>query len=85
MHGKAGDRHDEPTASTSSSPAKGGRRFSTKKLKGKGASADPMDWGLPGHLTDEEVAIFVSRHWCGDVMVLMAVFDCCRRHVDWGW
>ena len=23
---------------------------------------DPMDWGMPGHLTKEEVDIFVSRH-----------------------
>jgi hypothetical protein len=27
----------------------------------KGGPMDPMDWGMPGHLTEEEVAIFVSQ------------------------
>ena len=37
-------------------------RFSMRKL-GHGKNkppTDPMDWGMPGHLTEEEVAVFVS-------------------------
>ena len=37
-------------------------RLSMRKL-GHGKNkppTDPMDWGMPGHLTEEEVAVFVS-------------------------
>lgn len=59
MHGKAGS---PPTSPTSESPTKQGHnRFSMRKMGGgKKPPADPMDWGMPGHLTEEEVAIFVS-------------------------
>lgn len=32
---------------------------SVRKMSKKGV-ADPMDWGSPGHLTKEEVDVFVS-------------------------
>lgn len=55
MHGKDGM---PPPVKEPASP----KRSSLRKLKaskGKGA-VDPMDWGMPGHLTEEEVAVFVS-------------------------
>jgi len=66
MHGKEADDAAAAVASliispngspTSKSPSK---RFSMAKMGKKKPPADPMDWGMPGHLTDEEVAIFVS-------------------------
>mmetsp|Transcript_30203 Transcript_30203/g.63276 ORF Transcript_30203/g.63276 Transcript_30203/m.63276 type:complete len:450 (-) Transcript_30203:150-1499(-) len=61
MHGRGGTETSpsatSPTGSTTSKAATG--RFSTRKLKGK-EKADPMDWGLPGHLTEEEVATFMK-------------------------
>lgn len=40
------------------------KQFSMMKMASgktkKGGPMDPMDWGMPGHLTEEEVAIFVS-------------------------
>jgi len=33
---------------------------SVKKLGGSGKVVDPMDWGLPGYLTDDEVATFMK-------------------------
>jgi hypothetical protein len=66
MHGKEDDDAAAAVASltispngspTTKSPAK---RFSMAKMGKKKPPADPMDWGMPGHLTDEEVAIFVS-------------------------
>lgn len=66
MHGKAG----APASPTSgedgaSSPLrKSGGRFSVRKLGGKKPPADPLDWGMPGHLTEEEVAVFVSYNTC---------------------
>ena len=61
MHGKAGDA-DAASAVTPGATCTTGKstsRYSTRKLKGKSA-IDPMDWGLPGHLTEEEVSVFVS-------------------------
>jgi hypothetical protein len=40
------------------------KQFSMMKMASKtkkGGPMDPMDWGMPGHLTEEEVAIFVSQ------------------------
>jgi hypothetical protein len=71
MHGKD-DHHDvagggvasltisstSPTGSPlSKSPTK---RFTMSKMGKKKPPSDPMDWGMPGHLTEEEVGIFVS-------------------------
>ena len=48
----------------SPSKQKSHHRFSMRKMGHgkKGPPADPMDWGMPGHLTEEEVAVFVSRY-----------------------
>ena len=40
---------------------------------GKKPPADPMDWGMPGHLTEEEVAIFVSLWF----VVVVCFIDVC--------
>lgn len=64
MHGK-----DGAAASLSkdapASPTNGSKRMSLRKLKGsKSKTVDPMDWGMPGHLTQEEVDVFVScAYW----------------------
>lgn len=64
MHGKVGSAPSSPTTENGngSSPNKHKHsRFSMRKLgHGKKPPADPMDWGMPGHLTEEEVAVFVS-------------------------
>ena len=68
MHGKEGVVDDlaasaaaSLTVSSTTSPSKKAPKFSMRKLgAGKKPPADPMDWGMPGHLTEEEVAIFVS-------------------------
>ena len=65
MHGKIGSPPNSPTengTNGSGSPNKHKHsRFSMRKLgHGKKPPADPMDWGMPGHLTEDEVAIFVS-------------------------
>jgi hypothetical protein len=69
MHGKGGAGGDSPSKeSAPASPTNGSKRGpSLRKLKGSSKSksaADPMDWGVPGHLTEEEVAVFVSAHSC---------------------
>jgi hypothetical protein len=54
------------SASAAGSPSKKSTtRFTMRKLGGGKSKtpADPMDWGMPGHLTEEEVAIFVSSHY----------------------
>ena len=70
MHGKVGVPSPpvSPGGTTSNgdgdSPSKQNKhhRFSIRKMGHgkKGPPADPMDWGMPGHLTEEEVAVFVS-------------------------
>lgn len=67
MHGQVGSSSPpaSPTrdgADTSPSKKSQSHRFSVRKLGGnaKKPPADPMDWGMPGHLTEDEVAIFVS-------------------------
>lgn len=59
MHGK--DGVSSPTKEAPASPTNGSK-LSLRKLKSSksGKSVDPMDWGMPGHLTEEEVAVFVS-------------------------
>ncbi|KAL7427888.1 hypothetical protein ACHAXH_001687, partial [Discostella pseudostelligera] len=66
MHGKEGvvdDLEASAAASlslSSTSPSKKVSKFSMRKMgAGKKPPADPMDWGMPGHLTEEEVAIFM--------------------------
>ena len=51
-----------PTDGSDGSPKKHhSHRFSVRRMGGhKKPPADPMDWGMPGHLTEEEVAVFVS-------------------------
>ena len=62
MHGKGGMNGSitkSLTASTASNGSKTGK--SLRKLKSaKGKTVDPLDWGMPGHLTEEEVEVFVS-------------------------
>mmetsp|Transcript_5621 Transcript_5621/g.10905 ORF Transcript_5621/g.10905 Transcript_5621/m.10905 type:complete len:440 (-) Transcript_5621:157-1476(-) len=53
MQGKAGVPSSPP-----SSPSKSMKK-STRKLAASG-KVDPMDWGTPGHLTEEEVATFMK-------------------------
>ena len=50
------------TSTTSPTKAAPTKQFSMMKLAKtkKGGPMDPMDWGMPGHLTEEEVVIFVS-------------------------
>jgi hypothetical protein len=67
MHGKEGVVDDLAASAaaslslSSTSPSKKVSKFSMRKMgAGKKPPADPMDWGMPGHLTEEEVAIFVS-------------------------
>jgi hypothetical protein len=43
-------------SSMSKSPIK---RFLMAKMWKKKPPANPMDWGMPGHLTKEEVAMFM--------------------------
>ena len=69
MHGKVGSAPSSPTengTNGSGSPNKHKHsRFSMRKLgHGKKPPADPMDWGMPGHLTEDEVAVFVSFILC---------------------
>ena len=56
----------------SPSKQKSHHRFSMRKMGHgkKGPPADPMDWGMPGHLTEEEVAVFVSIR-CLNICVSM--------------
>lgn len=69
MHGKLGGSPSPPHSPTegsggSPSKSKSHRGFSVRKMGhhgGKKPSTDPMDWGMPGHLTEDEVAIFVSE------------------------
>jgi hypothetical protein len=66
MHGKAGEVSPptSPNGSATSATAsvKKSGRFSMKSMKSSGKkSADPMDWGMPGHMTKEEVDVFVSQ------------------------
>ena len=47
---------------------------------------DPMDWGMPGHLTEEEVEIFVSKKLLVPVAFCsrLCSFDSlCRDSVIW--
>jgi len=65
MHGKAGEVSPptSPNGSATSAPAsvKKSGRFSMKSMKSSAKkSTDPMDWGMPGHMTKEEVDVFVS-------------------------
>ena len=46
-------------AGTSSTVTTSSQQGSVRKMSKKGV-ADPMDWGMPGHLTKEEVDVFVS-------------------------
>ena len=81
MHGKVGS--PEPSSpiengtNGSGSPNKHKHsRFSMRKMgHGKKPPADPMDWGMPGHLTEEEVAIFVSLK-CLSVCLIYFMFVC---------
>ena len=61
MHGK-GDATASPSKDVPASPTNGSKqRMSLRKLKSsKSKTVDPMDWGMPGHLTQEEVDVFVS-------------------------
>jgi hypothetical protein len=61
MHGKDGVA--SPTKEAPASPTHGSK-LSLRKLKSKSKSTDPMDWGMPGHLTEDEVAVFVSCRLC---------------------
>lgn len=56
----------------SPSKQKSHHRFSMRKMGHgkKGPPADPMDWGMPGHLTEEEVAVFVSIRY---ILILVCV------------
>jgi len=63
MHGKAGDV-SPPTSPNGSATTSGGqkKRFSMKAMRSPAKkSTDPLDWGMPGHLTKEEVDVFVSE------------------------
>lgn len=66
MHGKAGEEFSTPSPNglaPSGSPNKKGGRFSVRSMKSSGKkSTDPLDWGMPGHMTQEEVDVFVSEH-----------------------
>ncbi len=69
MHGKAGEVSPptSPNGSATSATAsmKKSGRFSMKSMKSSAKkSADPMDWGMPGHMTKEEVDVFVSHVLC---------------------
>ena len=85
MHGKTGVPSSPPSSpaeSALSGSKKSHARFSVRKLGhgGKKPRADPMDWGMPGHLTEEEVAIFVS---CVYYLVIscVCVLDHCARFI----
>lgn len=56
MHGK-GDQAPSSSAAPVSPTESSSKKRSVKKLAGKAA---PMDWGMPGHLTQEEVAVFMK-------------------------
>ena len=72
MHGKVGVPSPPvspggtmgSSANSNGEKQKSHHRFSMRKMGHgkKGPPADPMDWGMPGHLTEEEVAVFVSRY-----------------------
>lgn len=65
MQGKGG-MNGSPTKSLTASTASNGSKSgkSLRKLKSaKGKTVDPLDWGMPGHLTQEEVDVFVSTHF----------------------
>ena len=57
MHGKIGEGPKSPNGSAAGT--KKGGRFSMKAMR-SAAKVDPLDWGMPGHLTKEEVDVFVS-------------------------
>ncbi|KAL9180289.1 hypothetical protein ACHAXT_008259 [Thalassiosira profunda] len=63
MHGKPG-APSPPSSPSEGSPGKkhhASHRFSVRRMGGhKKPPADPMDWGMPGHLTEEEVAVFMK-------------------------
>eukprot|EP00571_Detonula_confervacea_P011762 CAMPEP_0172299760 /NCGR_PEP_ID=MMETSP1058-20130122/1987_1 /TAXON_ID=83371 /ORGANISM="Detonula confervacea, Strain CCMP 353" /LENGTH=462 /DNA_ID=CAMNT_0013009315 /DNA_START=16 /DNA_END=1404 /DNA_ORIENTATION=- len=73
MHGKVGS-HSPPASPTANGAGAGAgagagdspskktqsHRFSMRKLGAKKPPADPMDWGMPGHMSEEEVAIFMK-------------------------
>mmetsp|Transcript_28898 Transcript_28898/g.43684 ORF Transcript_28898/g.43684 Transcript_28898/m.43684 type:complete len:457 (+) Transcript_28898:108-1478(+) len=62
MHGKAGDV-SPPTSPNGSATTSGGqkKRFSMKAMRSPAKkSTDPLDWGMPGHLTKEEVDVFMK-------------------------
>jgi hypothetical protein len=64
------------TATTSPTKLAPTKQFSMMKMASKtkkGGPIDPMDWGMPGHLTEEEVAIFVSQLL---VVVPVCLFVC---------
>jgi hypothetical protein len=64
MHGQASDA-SPPTSPNGSATGAGTpkKRFSMRTMKSPGKkSTDPLDWGMPGHLTKEEVDVFVSKH-----------------------
>lgn len=66
MHGKVGVTSPlaSPTDASVSASKKHNQsnRFSVRKLGGstKKPPTDPMDWGTPGHLTEDEVKIFTK-------------------------
>lgn len=66
MHGKAGEEYSTSAPNglaPSGSPNKKSGRFSMRSMKSSGKkSTDPLDWGMPGHMTQEEVGVFVSEH-----------------------
>ena len=78
MHGKEGVSEDHPASLSPGSPMKKSNRFSMRKLGGKKSPADPMDWGMPGHLSEEEVAIFVSASLL--ILILGLVLKLLRCH-----
>ena len=80
MHGKAGDVSPPTSPNGSATPGGQKKRFSMKAMRSPAKkSTDPLDWGMPGHLTKEEVDVFVSetyviletkmRHFIGDKCV----------------
>ena len=85
MHGKygGGGAPESPSKEAPASASIGGsvfKRASIRKLKGsKGKPTDPMDWGMPGHLTEEEVATFVS--FCLVSKACMFSILCVSSHV----
>jgi hypothetical protein len=85
MHGKEDDSAAAAVASLTISPHGSptskppSKRFSMAKLGKKKPPADPMDWGMPGHLTDEEVAVFVSSFLFLFLLLLLSLSLLCGR------